>query len=334
MPSREELKMLQALPLEVKIRKTEQRIREWYEYFGGQVYVSFSGGKDSAVLLDIVRRLYPNVEAVFVDTGLEYPEIRQFVKTFENVTWLKPKMTFKDVCLKYGFPFISKEVSRRVSDVKRNGEKSYAYKMFEGKYLNKEGEKSTQYNIEKWKFLTKSPFKISNSCCDVMKKRPIHSYERKIGKTCIVGTMTDESAIRKSRWLQYGCNSFEQKNPQSTPISFWTEQDILQYIKQNNLPICSVYGDIVYTDDDGMQYDNEVFNSGMKIKTTGCNRTGCMFCGYGCHLEKAGEGRFEMMKETHPNQYNYIMKPEEEGGLGYKEKIDWMNENGNLHIRY
>ena len=144
MRTNEELKMLQALPLEVKILKTQLRIKEWYEYFNGDVYVSFSEGKDSTVLLDIVRRLYPDVEAVFVDTGLEYPEIRQFVKSFENVTWLKPKMSFKDVCLKYGFPFISKEVSKRVYDFKSEqsrGVYGYAGRMFDGKYIDKNGEK-------------------------------------------------------------------------------------------------------------------------------------------------------------------------------------------------
>lgn len=86
MPTREELKMLQSLPLEVKVLKTQQRIREWVTHWGvNGVYVSFSGGKDSTVLLHLVRKLYPEVEAVFVNTGLEYPEIQRFVKTFDNV---------------------------------------------------------------------------------------------------------------------------------------------------------------------------------------------------------------------------------------------------------
>lgn len=53
--TREELKQMQSLPLEIKIRMTERRIREWYEHYQGQVYVSFSGGKDSTVLADIVH---------------------------------------------------------------------------------------------------------------------------------------------------------------------------------------------------------------------------------------------------------------------------------------
>ena len=92
-----ELKMMQNYPLWMKVEKTKLRIKEWYEYYNGEVYVSFSGGKDSTVLLDIVRNIYPEVEAVFSDTGLEFPEIREFVKSKDNVTIIKPEMTFKQV---------------------------------------------------------------------------------------------------------------------------------------------------------------------------------------------------------------------------------------------
>jgi 3'-phosphoadenosine 5'-phosphosulfate sulfotransferase (PAPS reductase)/FAD synthetase len=68
-----ELQQLQGLPLELKVLKSKQRIKEWYEHYNGDVYVSFSGGKDSTVLLRMVRELYPDVPAVFIDTGLEYP---------------------------------------------------------------------------------------------------------------------------------------------------------------------------------------------------------------------------------------------------------------------
>ncbi len=111
----QELQTRQALPLNLKIALTKSRIRDWVDWYGESgVYVSFSGGKDSTVLLDLVRQEYPNVTAVFVDTGLEYPEIRDFVKTFENVEWLKPKKTFKQVINDCGYPFVGKEVAEKV----------------------------------------------------------------------------------------------------------------------------------------------------------------------------------------------------------------------------
>ena len=114
-----DLYQMQSLPLEAKIKMTERRLQDWYDYYDGQVYVSFSGGKDSTVLLHIARRLFPDIKAVFVDTGLEYPEIREFVKSFENVDWLKPKMNFRQVIEKYGYPFISKEVSNCVDGARK-----------------------------------------------------------------------------------------------------------------------------------------------------------------------------------------------------------------------
>lgn len=105
-----------------------------------------------------------------------------------------------------------------------------------------------------------------------------------------------------------GCNAFNADIPLSAPMSFWKEQDILRYIVKNRIPICSVYGDIVAVDKDGYQYDpnNPMLPSDLKLKCTGCERTGCMFCAFGSHLEK-GESRFQRLKRTHPKQYGFCM---------------------------
>lgn len=114
-----ELQTLQALPLSLKVKKTQQRIREWVNEYGVDgVSVSFSGGKDSTVLLHIVREMYPEAKAVFADT-MEFPELREFVKTFDNVDWIKPKMSYVEVVKKYGYPMISKEVSECVYGARR-----------------------------------------------------------------------------------------------------------------------------------------------------------------------------------------------------------------------
>ena len=390
-----DLYQMQSLPLSAKIRMTEQRIRGWYEHFDGDVYVSFSGGKDSTVLVDIVTQMgYTDVPLVFVDTGLEYPEIREFVKSYgDRVVWLKPKLTFKQVIEKYGYPFFSKEISESVSDSRkyltrlrerenastdrqipyaahfadllgierRNGENE-AYNRIKmgdipsipirvqqllGTLKNKDGVNKSMFDRSKYIFMLDAPFEISNRCCGIMKKTPAHKYGKETGRKPITAQMASESRQRTQKWLQNGCNGFEMKSPISNPMSFWTEQDVLLYIKEKNLPICSVYGDVVediegtdavegqmtMSDIPGWE-DQGIFDAERPpLKTTGCNRTGCMFCGFGCHMEK-GEGRFERMKKTHPKQYDYIMRPWEEGGLNYKEVIDWINDHGNLNIRY
>lgn len=199
-------------------------------------------------------------------------------------------------------------------------------------------EYSKRYDKSRWRFLLNAPFDISNKCCSVMKKQPMDTYAKRAKRNPITAQMAAESLLRQSGWIKNGCNAFNAKKPISNPMSFWTEQDVLLYIKTNQIPICSVYGEIVevgeikgqmnISDYEGIgEYTPDLTN-------TGCERTGCMFCGFGCHLEKAGKGRFERMKQTHPKQYEWIMKDWDAGGLGYKKVIDWINEHGNLNIRY
>lgn len=344
MPELWELRQLQSLPLAAKVGMTESRIREWVTEYGEDgVYVSFSGGKDSTVLLDIVRRMYPGIEAVFVNTGLEYPEIQQFVKTFDNVTILRPQMRFDEVIKKYGYPLISKEASECVGQgriaLERNDGK-YTYRL---KRLNGDVKQPGGYlDMSKWKPLLDVDFRLSANCCSVMKKSPIKAHAKKTGKHPITAQMATESRLRTQKWLQYGCNGFDMKNPKSNPMSFWTEQDVLQYIKQNGIPIASVYGDIVYKDESGFEYNDSLTNDG-KLYTTGCNRTGCIFCAFGCHLEKSPT-RFQLLKQTHPHQYNYcigggeyvdgIWQPSKEG-LGMGHVFDELNAiYGDGFIKY
>lgn len=110
---------LQALPLNRKIQITQTRIIEWYQHYNGKVVVSFSGGKDSTVLLHLVRQIYPDVPAVFSNTGLEYPEIVKFAHSFPNVDVVTPKMRFNEVISTYGYPLISKEVAEAIYYARR-----------------------------------------------------------------------------------------------------------------------------------------------------------------------------------------------------------------------
>lgn len=210
----------------------------------------------------------------------------------------------------------------------------------------KKGEFSSTYNKSKYLFMLDAPFEVHSVCCAVMKKSPVHKYSKETGRQPITAQMASESRLRTQHWLKSGCNGFDLKRPISNPMSFWTEQDVLYYVWKNKIPIASVYGDVVIDyastgDVEGQMSfrdlggDWELFDiERPTLKTTGYKRTGCMFCGFGCHLDKKGEGRFERMKVTHPKQYDYIMRPKEQGGLNYKEVIDWINEHGDLSIRY
>lgn len=320
-----ELEQLQSLPLEGKIRLTKLRIRQWLGAFDGEAYISFSGGKDSTVLLHIARKVSPAITAVFCDTGLEYPEIREFVKGFENVVWLKPQMNFRQVIDTYGYPIVSKETAQRIYQIRHyNLTDTYRSKLL-GKGLGA--------IPQKWRCLINAPFEISHKCCDIMKKRPFHRYEKETGKHGINATMASESISRKSSWLLYGCNAFDAKTPLSRPMSFWTERDVLEYLIKYDVQYCSLYGDIIGITPDGatvsmaelqkMLKELEIPKE-IKLQTTALTRTGCMFCGFGCHLDKQ-PNRFQKMAESHPKQYQFCMKPWAEGGLGLAEVLEYIH---------
>ena len=287
--TKQDLSTMQAWPLERKIMVTQAKIIEWYRHYGGKVSVSFSGGKDSTVALDLARRAFPDIPAVFVDTGLEYPEIREFVKSVSNVTWLRPELPFTKVIEQYGYPVISKEVAHRIYYARKGS--NWAIQNMNG--CNKDGSFSQFYQrFRKWHFLMEAPFPISARCCEIMKKRPIHRYTKENGVVQITGTMACESMRRESTYLKYGCNAFNKGEPTSQPLSFWTERDVLQYLRMTGIPYASIYGDIV--------------EKNGKLVTTGAQRTGCMFCMFGAHLEK-GPNRFQRMALSHPKQHEFCI---------------------------
>lgn len=365
-----DLKQMQSLPLEAKIIMTKQRIRQWYDYWDGEVYVSFSGGKDSTVLKHIVDNTsgVSDVPAVFVNTGLEYPEIQRFVKDVQagkwdcfnsNVVILRPEMRFDEVLKKHGYPVIGKKQADAIEYARKNleqGKYSLRLKMLgiteeqaqqmglelPPKEMLERYEKTvsgSKFNFPKYKDLLFSDFLVSSFCCNEMKKKPAFRFQKETGKKPFLATMAHESMIRENAWLKNGCNAFNSKHPTSTPMAFWTEQDVLHYIKKFNVPYCSVYGDIqVKPPADAEEGQINVidylgcYEPEDTLETTGCNRTGCIFCMFGCHLEKA-PNRFQRMKETHPRQYEYCIgggemvdgkwQPSKEG-LGLGKVLDYI----------
>ena len=317
----EDLREMQAWSLNRKIQVTQMRIIEFYERLNGNVYISFSGGKDSTVLLDLARRCYPDITAVFCDTGLEYPEVRKFALSREKITRIKPEMRFDEVIKEYGWCFPSKDVAIAIYAAKRGVRFGLNY--FEG--LNADGTESyyKKTHYPQWKFLVDSPVKISDKCCYYMKEKPFNRFARETKKVKIVGTMADESYRRKTGWFKTGCNVFEKGKQASKPLSFWTEQDILQYLHDYKIPYASVYGDII-EDEKG------------RLTTTGEKRTGCMFCPVGCHLEKPN--KFQRMQITHPKLWKYVIydlalhELLDYVGVPYKADTETLSQTGEINL--
>lgn len=318
MHTNEELKQLLQMPLADKITMSKIRIAEFYEHYNGNVVVSFSGGKDSTVLLHLVRSLFPNAKGVYLNTGLEFPEVKEHVKSMENIDTIYPQLSFLEVIKQYGWVYPSKETARKIYYAKKG--RTWAQCHMAGK--EKDGTPSKfKARYKRWQFLVDAPFKISDKCCDVMKKKPFHDYMKRHGGGVFVGTMTCESSLRKRGWLKTGCNAFQLAK--GMPLSFWTEQDILQYILDEKLRIPTVYGDIVKVGD--------------KLITTGEKRTGCMFCPIGAHLEKY-PNKFQRMAKTHPKIYDYCIHKLNLGelldyvGVDYKLRDKQLNLFGEVQL--
>ena len=193
----------------------------------------------------------------------------------------------------------------------------------------------SQFNKEKWLPLVYTPFLISHYCCAKMKKAPMHKYQHDKGYKPILATLAEESRVRKHGWIRHGCNAFDSKDPKSQPMSFWTEQDVLTYLVKYDVPIASVYGEIVSIGSDGNAYPpTDIMGKPLcNLKCTGCQRTGCAFCAFGMHLEKKGKTRFHILAEVEPRKYEFAL----EGGqwvdnprydpTAPKYDGDWLNWN-------
>ena len=287
-----QLRQKQSLPLDMKIEMSKGIIKEFYEQQEGKVYVCFSGGKDSTVLLHLVRSIFPEVEAVFSDTGLEYPEIKDFVKTFDNVLIVRPEKTFKEVIDEHGYPVVSKKVAKMVDCIRNPTDKNEKTRTIYLTGITGTGRQCTSYKLsKKWYKLIDAPFKISDKCCNILKKKPLKKYEKECGNKPFIGTMASDGSQREYGYLKTGCIN---PNKSCQPLGFWLEEDIWAYVQKFKVEYSKIYD-------------------------MGAKRTGCIYCMFGVHLEK-GENKFQQLKRTHPKLYTYCIEQ-----LKIGEVLDYIN---------
>lgn len=291
-----ELRERQGWSLEQKIDHSLGVIDQFYSRLGGKVYVSFSGGKDSTIVLWLARKIYPDIKAVFCNTGNEYPDIVRFVRETKsggaNLDIIYPKLKPKEVLANYGFPLISKEVSESIYDVKTNPYSKHSQRLF--------GIIRANYQpriADKYKHLLDVDYKVSAKCCTKLKKEPFKRFEKETGLSPILGNMASESRLRETQYrVQGGCNVFKEgvkgRNI-SRPLSIWLEQDVWNCIERYKIPIADIY-------------------------RKGAMRTGCMFCGYGCQF--ADDNRLRLVHSMYPKMYDMFMNYTN-NGVTYREAL-------------
>lgn len=280
----QELKERQSWSLQKKIDHALFTIETFIARTNGQCYVAFSGGKDSTVLLDLVRMVDKDIEAVFVNTGNEYPDIIKFVRHLcddlgYNIREIHPKMKPREIWAKYGFPLVSKEQAEYIEWYRKYP------KLYESKKKMREENPKRNFGkiAKKWQYLMTATYDTSKRCCQMLKKNPSAKYGRESKKARITGMMADESLLRQTNYIRRGgCNSFSDNilHSESMPLAIWTEKDVWDYIKLRNLEISEIYA-------------------------KGAKRTGCVGCGFGCQFKD--DHRWELLYRLYPKYYEMIM---------------------------
>ena len=196
-----ELQERQKWPLQQKIDHSLYVIEAFLAHYSRRCYTSWSGGKDSTVLLDLVRMINKDIPAVFVNTGNEWPEIIEFVRKKQkepgyNIVELHPKKTPRQVWAECGFPLISKETANKLRYMKYKPDSTVAKVALS---------ENTLYNCpKKWRFLAEQPFDVSERCCSILKEGPAGCYQRTQHRMPIIGTMASESMVRATTYIHRG----------------------------------------------------------------------------------------------------------------------------------
>ncbi len=293
----EQLRKMQQYPLEKKIEKAVAVLEEAATEFGVEnLVLCDSGGKDSSVLSHIATHYWKkDILHLFSNTTCEFPETLQKIKEKAieegiDIVMVSPNMSFNQVVKEYGFPMISKNISKSIRIYNRTQSPETEWKIRD--YMER--------RENKWVDALSCPF--SDRCCDKLKKEPMRRFQKAFGIKCaIVGTTAEESRQRTKEWIETGCNSFSGSNPKSMPLSIWTEKDIWEYINKHNIKLSRVYDN----------YD----------------RQGCLYCGFGIHLEKGEKNRIQKLKETHPHAYGVFLR-------NYAKYFDKMQELGYSGFEY
>lgn len=338
--------MLQSLPLDIKIEKSKQRIRDAINKFSVDgLYVPVSGGIDSQVVHILVKEVQEQdgislekIPRVFSNTGNEYDSVVKKARELCDIEVIPAKPLWQ-VLTEEGYPVGSKKVSRMLRDIQNPTEKNKATIKLYTTGIKRDGTKSKHFKLpNKWRKFIDSEIRASEKCCYWLKKEPMNRYAKETGRIPILGIMADEGGVRKVSYMQTGCNAFEKNNPQSKPIGFWTKDDSLAFTVFRRLTIPDVYGEIVILGSNKIAKPIDViksFTQGYKIRldTTGEKRTGCVYCTYGVTQEK-GENRFQRLYKNDIRKYNFAInggKLDDKGklvpgagGLGMGKVLDLM----------
>jgi len=288
----EDLQRLQALSLDEKISYARAKIEEALAKM--QVpCLAFSAGKDSTVLLHLLRQYRPDILVNYGNTTIEFPECVRFARQLAcdwdlNYHEAKPDVTFWWVVENYGWPLLGKEFG--VSGV---AHKSSREQFFADRVGDPDLAEFAQLTGLDRQYAIQQKVPISSACCTFLKERPSHHLQKAQGVDGVfLGILAAESRLRTFNFLEYGDLYFpaSQKLWKAHPLSIWTDDDIWSYIRRFDVPYASLYD---------MGYHDEKTGEWISHK-----RNGCMFCGMDLAFPN---NHFSIMRRTHPKAWNVAM---------------------------
>lgn len=282
-------KYLKNYSLDDKIAMAKSKIVEFLEKLPNEeIMISFSGGKDSCVLRDLVH----NIEKVMgrplskllIAPEMFHPETSRLISKYKNESEIvvQPVKTFEQIIKDNGYPIISKQIAQKIWHIRN----THNHCKYLRAIFGLDGNKSGTLPLKCIHFLDKKfvDYEISHKCCDYMKgnikkdKRPV-----------FIGTTISESRLRRNTWIKYGCIQYFNNKPDvCKPLSLFNENDINNYIKSNKIEISKIY-DLGYT------------------------RSGCVCCGFGLSLEEKLKSkkiipmnRFELLYKSNKKLFLYF----------------------------
>lgn len=356
--TRAELVEMWKRPVERQYNIATTKILEAIFATKGEMMIAFSGGKDSSLLLDMYCELISStpwkdkpIQVVFADTTTETSAMMKFIDYFikyEEAKWgvkinftsVRPSnnMTWVKFVKENGIPLISKEQAKCIRTIKadmvRTGvDLETVQKLYMGGrnavgtlndlgfcktsvlgltgYVHSRDAFGKMFTLSRrWLPMVACPVDLSEQCCVRIKESSLDNVPDNVNR--MSGEQAAESKRRENVYLKTGCNI---KLPDgkyiSKPLGAMTTDGVLFSLQYRNVPICPDYGEIVKTPDG-------------HYRCTKSQRTGCALCGFGCQYDPE---RFVRLQETEPAKVRFAFKPKSEGGGGFKEAIEYMNEH-------
>lgn len=283
--------------LDKKISDAMHRIEDLYHSTNGECYLSFSGGKDSTVILAIIKmceEIYTipknSIPAVFSNTGLELGATIDFVKWckesgwYENIEIIRPDKSFDWILKNYGKPIKSKMKSEFLSRYHRGMRTENTIRNLFG--LNNKVIKIKIADKDMHLLHDDFDIKISEQCCRILKKKPFAKYnkEKKI-KGYILGERMAEGgarALNNQKRINEGgkfCTKTKGEYIVKLPIVDWSDKDIEEFIEKYNVPLSKAYTEHGY------------------------DRTGCFLCPYSKYIGN----NLGKLHQYEPNRYKAAM---------------------------